>query len=145
MLQTAAKAPFSDWFHFAVGPPVMDLTAAPYGGARYPIEARMDDRIFARFHLDVDVGDVVVEPLETILCPNWLGFAGIESSRVLAVARERNVDETSALEAFIREEKVLRVGEPEDIAALVAFVLSPHGRYIHGSLIDADGGSTKTV
>jgi len=65
--------------------------------------------------------------------------------RLEALARERNLDEAAALEAFIREEKVLRIGEPEDIAALVAFILSPHGRYIHGSLIDADGGSTKTV
>jgi len=65
--------------------------------------------------------------------------------RLETLARERNLDEAAALEAFIREEKVLRIGEPEDIAALVAFVLGPHGRYIHGSLIDADGGSTKTV
>lgn len=49
MLQTAANVPFGDWFEFVVGPPVLDLTAAPYDGARYPIEARMDDRIFARF------------------------------------------------------------------------------------------------
>ena len=66
MLQTAANVPFGDWFGFVVGPPVMDLTAAPYGGARYPVEARMDGRIFARFHLDAGVGDVIVEPLETI-------------------------------------------------------------------------------
>jgi NAD(P)-dependent dehydrogenase (short-subunit alcohol dehydrogenase family) len=65
--------------------------------------------------------------------------------RLETLARERNLDEASALATFIREEKVLRIGEPEDIAALVAFILSPHGRYIHGSLIDADGGSTKTV
>ena len=42
--------------------------AAPYGGARYPVEARMDERIFARFHLDAGVGDVVMRPLETIVC-----------------------------------------------------------------------------
>jgi hypothetical protein len=47
MLQTAAAVPFGDWFEFTFGPSVMDLTAAPYGGARYPVEARMDERIFA--------------------------------------------------------------------------------------------------
>jgi hypothetical protein len=46
----------------------MDLTAPPYGGARYPVEARMDKRIFARFHLDAGIGDVVMQPLETIVC-----------------------------------------------------------------------------
>jgi 3-oxoacyl-[acyl-carrier protein] reductase len=65
--------------------------------------------------------------------------------RLETLARERGIDDAAALNAFIREEKLLRVGEPEDIAALVAFLLSPHGRYIHGSLIDADGGSTKTI
>jgi 3-oxoacyl-[acyl-carrier protein] reductase len=65
--------------------------------------------------------------------------------RLRNLAKERGIDEESALNQFIREEKILKVGEPEDIAALVAFVLSPHGRYIHGSLIDADGGTTKTV
>ena len=52
MLQSAADISLGDWFEFAVGPASMDLTAAPYGGARYPVEARMDERIFARFHLD---------------------------------------------------------------------------------------------
>ena len=65
--------------------------------------------------------------------------------RLETLARERGLDEAAALDAFIQEEKVLRIGEPEDIAALVAFLLGPHGRYIHGSLIDADGGSTKTI
>lgn len=65
--------------------------------------------------------------------------------RLAAVAAAHGVNAEEALQIFIREEKIMQVGEPEDIAALVAFILSPHGRYLHGSLIDADGGSTKTV
>jgi hypothetical protein len=93
MLQSAADISLGDWFEFAVGPASMDLTAAPYGGARYPVEARMDERIFARFHLDAGVGDVVMRPLETIVCRDWLGFAGIESSRILMIAREQQFAE----------------------------------------------------
>jgi len=52
---------------------------------------------------------------------------------------------TTSLEAFLKEERIAKVGEPEDIAALVAFIVSPHGRLLHGSLIDADGGLTKTI
>lgn len=44
MLQSVANLSLGDWFEFEIGPPVMDLTAAPYGGARYPVEARMDER-----------------------------------------------------------------------------------------------------
>jgi 3-oxoacyl-[acyl-carrier protein] reductase len=65
--------------------------------------------------------------------------------RLTQTAAEHGVDIASALEIFVREEKVMKVGEPEDIAALVAFILSPRGRLLHGSLIDADGGLTKTV
>ena len=50
--RTRLTSPLGDWFEYTIGPPVLDLTAAPYGGARYPVEARMDERIFARFHLD---------------------------------------------------------------------------------------------
>jgi 3-oxoacyl-[acyl-carrier protein] reductase len=65
--------------------------------------------------------------------------------RLAQTAAEHGVDLAAALEIFIREEKISKVGEPEDIAALAAFILSPHGRLLHGSLIDADGGLTKTV
>ena len=68
MLQRAADTLLGDWFDDIVGPPVMDLTAAPYGGARYPVEARLDGGAFARFRLDAGVGDVVIEPRETIQC-----------------------------------------------------------------------------
>ncbi|MGA2715889.1 MAG: SDR family oxidoreductase [Bryobacteraceae bacterium] len=53
--------------------------------------------------------------------------------------------EDTTEEAFLREEKIARIGEPADIAALVSFILSPHGRLLQGSLIDADGGATKTI
>ena len=46
-------------------------------------------------------------------------------------------------EAFLRAEKVVRVGEPSDIAALVSFILGC--RYLQGSLLDIDGGYTKTI
>jgi 3-oxoacyl-[acyl-carrier protein] reductase len=46
---------------------------------------------------------------------------------------------------FLKQNKIARIGEPEDIAALVAFILSPHGRLLQGALIDADGGLTKTI
>jgi 3-oxoacyl-[acyl-carrier protein] reductase len=65
--------------------------------------------------------------------------------RLAQTAAQHGVDAARAMEIFLHEEKITRVGEPEDIAALVAFLLSSHGRLLHGSLIDADGGLTKTV
>ncbi len=65
--------------------------------------------------------------------------------RLAQTAAEHGVDRETALGIFVKQERMTQVGEPEDIAGLVAFLLSKHGRYMHGSLIDADGGATKTV
>src|ERR1700732_2719135 len=65
ILQAAASLPLGDWFEYTIGSPMMDITAAPYGGARYPVEVRMGGRIFAKFHLDAGIGDIVIHPVET--------------------------------------------------------------------------------
>ncbi len=119
MLQSAANISLGDWFEFTIGPPVMDLTAAPYGGARYPVEARMDERTFARFHLDAGVGDVVMRPLETIVCRDWLGFAGIESSRVLMITREQQFAEKIHAYTLPRNAANSRVKDLVDLALLI--------------------------
>ena len=46
---------------------------------------------------------------------------------------------------LVAEVETTRLGEPDDIAHLVSFLVSPQGRYLQGALIDADGGQTKTV
>lgn len=38
-----------------------------------------------------------------------------------------------------------RYGTPEDVADLVAFLLSPQGSWLQGAVIDLDGGMTKAV
>jgi len=54
-----------------------------------------------------------------------------------------NVD--AAIEQVVRKANVVRLGEPEDVANLAAFILSPEARLLQGALIDLDGGQTKTV
>ena len=93
MLQSAADAPPGDWFDYFIGPPIMDLIPAPYGGARYTVETRMDSRVFARFHLDAGMGDVVLRPLETIVCRDWLEFAGVEAAQVQMISGEQQFAE----------------------------------------------------
>jgi len=119
MLQSVANLSLGDWFEFEIGPPVMDLTAAPYGGARYPVEARMDERTFARFHLDAGIGDVVMQPLETIICRDWLGFAGIESAQVRMIAREQQFAEKIHAYTLPRSAANSRVKDLVDLALLI--------------------------
>ncbi len=119
MLQNVADVALGDWFEYLIGPPVLDLTAAPYGGARYPVEARMDERIFARFHLDAGIGDVVMQPLDTIICRDWLGFAGIESSQVWMIAREQQFAEKIHAYTLPRNTANSRVKDLVDLALMI--------------------------
>ncbi len=92
-LQEVSTADIWDFFVYTVGEPISDLEAAPYGGARFPIEARVDGRNFVGFHLDVGIGDVVMEPLEVIEGRNWLQFAGIASPSLYMIPREQQFAE----------------------------------------------------
>jgi NAD(P)-dependent dehydrogenase (short-subunit alcohol dehydrogenase family) len=66
-------------------------------------------------------------------------------TRLARLAAERGVTREHALEIFLENERVTRIAEPEEVAALVSFIAGPMGRSLHGSLIDMDGGSTKTI
>jgi NAD(P)-dependent dehydrogenase (short-subunit alcohol dehydrogenase family) len=65
--------------------------------------------------------------------------------RLEALARERGIELAAAEAEFVRDSKVTRIGEPQDVAALAAFVLGPEGSLLHGAIIDLDAGATKTV
>src|SRR5206468_1065085 len=71
------RVDLGDFFSFRIGEAMMDLDGTPYGGARYPVESIMGGRTFVKFHLDVGIGDVVLDPLEQAHMRDWLGFAGI--------------------------------------------------------------------
>lgn len=66
-------------------------------------------------------------------------------TRLAAFAKEKGLEGEAAERAYVASQKVARIGEPEDIAGLVAFVASPEGRLFHGSLIDMDAGATKSL
>ena len=65
--------------------------------------------------------------------------------RLARIAKEASVDLAAAERRLIEESGIVRVGEPEDIAELVRYIASPAGRFLHGALIDIDGGQTKTI
>ena len=65
--------------------------------------------------------------------------------RLDAEARSAGGDAASIEKQFVKDHRVTRIGEPIDIAHLVAFVVSAQGSLLHGSIIDMDGGSTKSL
>ena len=61
-----------------------------------------------------------------------------------------DVERTGKSEAEVREWhrqdiNVTRFGTPEDIADLIAFIVSRRGRWLHGATIDMDGGEVPTL
>jgi NAD(P)-dependent dehydrogenase (short-subunit alcohol dehydrogenase family) len=67
------------------------------------------------------------------------------NKRIETIAGELGVTIAEAEQSMIRESQISRVGESDDIAYLVIFLVSAEGRFLHGSLIDMDGGQTKTI
>jgi NAD(P)-dependent dehydrogenase (short-subunit alcohol dehydrogenase family) len=65
--------------------------------------------------------------------------------RLTALAESRNMSLADAERAFVEDEQVTRIGKPEDIANLIVFMVSAQGRFLHGALVDMDGGATKTI
>jgi 3-oxoacyl-[acyl-carrier protein] reductase len=60
--------------------------------------------------------------------------------RLAVIMQRTGLDEAAAIEHHRRELDITRFGLPQDVAALVAFVVSPRGRWLHGAAIDIDGG-----
>jgi 3-oxoacyl-[acyl-carrier protein] reductase len=60
--------------------------------------------------------------------------------RIAIIMERTGLDEAAAREHHRRELDITRFGTPEDVASLVSYVVSPHGRWIHGTSIDIDGG-----
>lgn len=65
--------------------------------------------------------------------------------RIAKMMKSQGISESEAEHRYVAESGVTRIGEPEDIAGLVSFVLSRRGSYLQGALIDMDGGKTKTL
>jgi hypothetical protein len=76
-----------------LGKAITDLDGAPYGGARYPVETILGDRTFAKFHLDIGIGDIVMEPVEIFHPRDWLAFAKITPASIPIISREQQLAE----------------------------------------------------
>ncbi len=77
-LRTLAQQDLGDFFVYRIGEIQFSLDNAPYGGARYPVTALLDGKVFVQFQLDVGA-DAVVTRTEIMQGADWLGFCDIPS------------------------------------------------------------------
>ena len=54
-------------------------------------------------------------------------------------------DMEAASRELIGKMSIVRLGEPEDVANLAAYMVSPQSRFLQGAFVDLDGGQTKTI
>lgn len=93
MLQAAVDVDLGDYLTFRVGTPKKELTNAPKGGGRFPCEAVLLGKTYAKFHIDVGVGDAVVGEPERLTGDDILAFAGIGPATALAIPKAQQFAE----------------------------------------------------
>jgi len=71
-----------------------------------------------------------------VVCP------GITETALLQGMREESPKNARVIEAIGRAIPLGRTGQPEDIAAAVAFLASPEANYITGQTLSVSGGLT---
>lgn len=91
-LRQLAQRDLGDFFVYRIEEAQLDLDNAPYGGARYPVNALLDGRVFVRFQLDVGA-DAIVTRTETMRAADWLGFCGIPSPVFAMISIEQQFAE----------------------------------------------------
>ena len=85
--------------------------------------------------------------LEDDVNVNWIhpGLTVTERLQTIFDNRAEQQGKTPAQvqESMVAAEGIRRLGEPEDVSALVAFLCSDEARHIHGTGIAIDGGGSK--
>ena len=78
----------------------------------------------------INPGSIVTERLQT---------------RLRAFASEHGTDTSAATHELARVQQIARFGHPSEIASAVAFLASAQAHYCQGTILDIDGGQTRTL
>jgi Nucleotidyl transferase AbiEii toxin, Type IV TA system len=119
LLQDALELDAGDWFAFLVGLQSASFDSPPQGGARFPVEARLDSRQFATFSVDIGLGDVILAAPESVLGPDLLSFAGIPPARVRIMPMEQQFAEKVHAYSLPRDRANSRVKDLVDLLLLL--------------------------
>lgn len=136
LLVRAAMLDLGDWFGYSVAQPLRASEGRlPGGGTRFGVEARLADRVFETFHVDVGWGDPVVEPLERLSPPSLLAFAGIDPCVFPCYPLSQHLAEKA--HAYTHPHAGGESSRVKDLVDIVLIALSTPiaGPALHGALV----------
>ena len=112
-------------------------------GAQFSIGGSVNAAIlsFTKAIADVGVGDGVQV---NAINPGAVRTARL-ATRLQTLSKEKGISGAEAEAQMVADPGITKIGEREDVANLVAHVVSPQNRYMYGALIDLDGGTTKRM
>lgn len=97
-----------------------EFDQAVYGGWRYPVEARVANRVFTKFHIDIGIGDAVISEAEWKKSDNILEFAGIMPVSVAMLPVEQHFAEKMHAYSYPREKRPFsRIRDLVDLVLLI--------------------------
>ncbi len=82
-----------------------------------------------------------VVPGGTITSPLWVGEGGLADQ----IARARGVEREQVLADRVQSQPLKRLGTPEEVADVIAFLCSSRATYVAGAAWSVDGGSLGTL
>jgi Nucleotidyl transferase AbiEii toxin, Type IV TA system len=92
-LQIALACDLGDLFIFLLSNSEVALPGPTYGGIRFTVDARLNNVTFAKFHLDVAIGDVPIPRPDWIAGQEFLSFVDIPAAKIAVLPVERHFAE----------------------------------------------------
>lgn len=92
-LMESANADLEDFLIYRVAPAKKDLANAPGGGGRFSCEAMILGKTYAKFHIDLGIGDPISEDPELLLGDDLVDFANFSPVMVLAISKAQQFAE----------------------------------------------------
>ena len=143
MLRQACEADLGDWFTFEVSL-TEDQAIDNFGGLRYHIRSLLDSRVFEEYHIDVGVGDPVLDDAQRLTAPALLEFAEIQpaiipcypitqqiAEKIHAYTRPHRSGESSRVKDFIDILLLAKIGTIDSIRLSKAIQATFEARNTH--------------